>query len=124
MVWSIATPSRRRRLVHDAAESRASWARRLAAAISVIVYNMVGVCDIYSTALAIDLGAGQEANPFIRLMMIHAGDAWVLGKLALQAVISVMVVWFPHWFVVGLFAVATAGNAYIVYNNLVIAGVF
>jgi hypothetical protein len=89
----------------------------------VVVYNVVGVADIYSTVYAIETGAGMEANPFLRALMEHAGDGWVLGKLALQAVISAMVLWFPHWIVLGFFTVATAGNAWVVYNNLAIAGV-
>ena len=124
MVWSLATTTRRRRLAEDAASSRASWARRLAAAVAVIAYNVVGAGDIYSTIYAIEVGAGMEANPFIRAMMEHAGDGWVLGKLALQAVITFMVLWFPHWIVLGFFSLATIGNAFVVYNNLVIAGVF
>lgn len=124
LVWSLATARRRRRLSDDAAASRASAYRRWAAIIAVIVYNIVGVADIFSTIYALETGAGQEANPFMRAMMDHAGDGWVLGKLALQAVISFMVLWFPHWFVVGFFALATVGNAWIVYNNLVIGGIF
>ena len=123
MVWSLATITRRRRLARDAASSRASWARRLAAAVAVIVYNVVGVADIYSTIYALEIGAGTEANPFLRAVMEHAGDGWVLAKLALQVVISVMVLWFPHWIVIGFFTFATAGNALVVYNNLTIAGV-
>lgn len=123
MVWSLATTTRRRRLAEDAASSRASWARRLAAAVAVIIYNIVGAGDIYSTIYAIDVGAGAEANPVIRAMMEHAGDGWVLGKLALQGVITFMVLWFPHWIVLGFFSLATIGNAFVVYNNLTIAGV-
>lgn len=122
MVWSLATGTRRRRLARDAAHSRASWARRWAAAVVVIIYNFVGAADIYSTIYAIDIGAGTEANPVVRAMMEHAGDGWVLGKLALQAVISVMVLWFPHWIVIGFFSLAIIGNAFVVHSNLTIAG--
>ena len=122
MVWSLATARRRRRLSDDAAASRASAVRRRAAIVAVIIYNIVGIADIFSTVYALETGAGVEANPFLRAMMEHAGDGWVLGKLALQGVITVMVLWFPHWFVVSFFALATIGNAWIVYNNLVIGG--
>lgn len=122
MVWSLATTSRRQRLVADAASSRASLARRVTAALAVIIYNVVGAADIYSTVYAIETGAGMEANPILRALMEHAGEGWVLGKLALQAVISVMVLWFPHWIVIAFFSAATAGNAWVVYNNLTIAG--
>ena len=124
MVWSLVTARRRARLSGDAAASRASVVRRVAAIIAVVVYNIIGIADIFSTVYALETGAGAEANPFVRAMMEHAGDGWMLGKLALQGVISFMVLWFPHWFVIGFFALATAGNAWIVYNNLVIAGVF
>lgn len=124
MVWSLATATRRRRLIDDAASSRASWPLRLAAAIAVIAYNIVGVTDIYSTVVALETGLGEEANPVVRAMMDHAGDGWMVAKLCLQAVISVMVLWFPHWIVLTFFSVATIGNAWVVYNNFVIAGVF
>lgn len=122
MVWSLATGTRRRRLARDAAHSRASWARRWVAAVVVIIYNFVGVADIYSTFYAINIGAGTEANPVVRAMMEHAGDGWVLGKLALQAIISFMVLWFPHWIVIGFFSLAIMGNAFVVHSNLTIAG--
>lgn len=124
MVWSLLIEKRRRKLVEDAARSRASRVRMTAAWIVVIVYNLVGFTDIYSTILAIDSGMGVEANPIIRTAMDHVGDGWVYAKLGLQGVITCMVLWFPHWFVVGMFTLATAGNAFIVYNNLSIAGVF
>ncbi|MEM8772073.1 MAG: DUF5658 family protein [Pseudomonadota bacterium] len=124
MIAFVGSAHRRRRLVADAARSRAFWARRLAAALAVVIYNVVGVADIYSTVLALEIGAGEEANPFVRAMMDHAGDGWVIGKLALQGVISIMVLWFPHWIVIGFFSVATLGNMWVVYNNLAIAGVF
>lgn len=123
MVFSLVSSKRRQKLGEDARRSRASrWARRCAWAL-IIVYNMVGIADIISTVIAIDRGAGVEANPFVNAMMIHAGDGWILGKLALQALISFMVLWFPHWIVLGFFTMATAGNAWIVYNNFLIAGV-
>lgn len=54
--------------------------------------------------------------------MEHAGSGWMLAKLALQGVISFMVLWFPHWIVIGFFTIATLGNAMVVYNNFLIAG--
>lgn len=124
MVWSLASAKRRKRLSEDAAHARASAIRRSAAWIAVIVYNFIGIADITSTAVAIDAGAGAEANPFLSLLMEHAGDGWVFAKLALQGVISFMVLWFPHWIVVSFFSLATLGNAWIVYNNFLIAGIF
>jgi len=124
LVWSLGSAKRRRKLVQEAAKSRASALSWQAAWVTVIVYNIVGAIDIYSTIVAIGSGAGFEANPIVRAAMVHTGDGWIAAKLALQGLISVMVLWFPHWIVISFFTVATVGNAWIVYNNLVIAGVF
>lgn len=107
----------------DARASRASKAARITAIVLVVIYNIVGIADIASTMIAIDRGAGAEANPFLQMVMAHAGEGWILAKLALQGVITFMVLWFPHWIVLTFFAVATAGNAWVVYQNFVIAGV-
>ncbi|NOX81925.1 MAG: hypothetical protein GXP06_02830 [Alphaproteobacteria bacterium] len=123
LVFFFGTAKRRGRLVQDAAKSRASALGRAAAWAVVIAYNIVGIIDIYSTIAALESGAGMEANPLVRTVMFHAGDGWIAAKLALQGVISFMVLWFPHWIVISFFAVASAINAGIVYNNLVIAGV-
>lgn len=97
----------------------------MAAAVAVIVlYNIIGVLDIVSTVIAIETGAGEEGNPVILTLMNHIGDYWMLTKLALQGVISVMVLWFPHWIVLGFFSLAIAGNAVVVYNNFAIVGIF
>ena len=124
MVWSLASAKRRRKLSEDAEEARASVFYRRAALIAVIIYNLVGVTDIASTIIAISSGAGVEANPFLRGLMEHAGEGWVIAKLALQGVISFMVLWFPHRIVLGFFTIATLGNIWIVYNNFLISGVF
>ena len=124
MVFSLASSKRRQQLGEDARQSRASSIGRAAAWALVIVYNMVGAADIASTVIALDLGAGVEANPVLNALMIHAGDGWIFAKLALQGLISFMVLWFPHWIVLSFFAAATAGHAWIVYNNFAIAGVF
>ena len=124
MVFSLASRKRRRQLSEEAERSRASKLRRIAAWALIITYNLVGVADIISTITALESGAGAEANPFLNALMVHAGDGWILAKLALQGLISFMVLWFPHWIVLGFFSVATAGNAWVVWNNFQIAGVF
>ena len=122
MVWSLASSKRRKKMAEDAERSRASvWRRRAAL---VVIYNVVSVADILSTQYALDVGAGYEANPLMRAAMDQAGGWWIATKLALQGVITFMVLWFPHWIVLGFFTLATAGNAVVVYNNLVIGGVF
>ncbi len=124
MVFSLASSKRRRQLGEEARQSRASAIGRVAAWALVIAYNIVGVADIVSTVIAVDSGAGVEANPILAALMTHAGAGWILAKLALQGLISFMVLWFPHWIVLGFFATAIAGNAWIVANNFFIAGVF
>lgn len=124
MTWSPTLIARPEKLLNDAEKSRRSGYRRLAAAMAVLIYNLVGVADILSTVIALKTGAGVEANPVLRTLMEQAGDNWIYGKLALQVVISAMVLWYPHWIVVGFFVAATIGNAFVVFNNFAIAGVF
>lgn len=124
MVFSLVSSKRRRKLAEEAEQSRASAIRRRSAWALVVIYNCVGVADIISTVAAIEAGAGVEANPILNALMTHAGDGWILAKLALQGLISFMVLWFPHWIVLGFFAAAISGNTWIVWNNFSIAGVF
>ncbi|MEM8934976.1 MAG: DUF5658 family protein [Pseudomonadota bacterium] len=122
MVWSLASSKRRHKLIEDAAAARASVLRRSAAITAVVLYNLVGFADIYSTISAIESGRGLEANPVLRAFMEHMGDGWVIAKLGLQAVISFMVLWFPHWIVLAFFGLATGANLWVVHNNFMIAG--
>ncbi|WP_428407561.1 DUF5658 family protein [Hyphococcus sp.] len=123
MVFTLASSKRRQQLGEDARRSRASaWQTGIAWGL-VIFYNFVGVADIISTVIALDAGAGVEANPFLNAMMVHAGDGWIIAKLGLQGLISFMVLWFPHFIVLFFFTMATTGNLLIVLNNFSIAGV-
>jgi len=124
LVFTLTSSKRRQQLGEDARQSRASaWRTGIAWAL-VVIYNLVGAADIISTVIALDRGAGVEANPFLNALMVHAGDGWILAKLGLQGLISFMVLWFPHWIVLTFFAVATTGNVLIVASNFSIAGVF
>jgi hypothetical protein len=121
-VLKMLTKNRRESLVAEASRSRADR-KSLAFAVAIVaVYNVVGVADILSTTHAIALGAGEEANPVLRAAMEHFGPAWVAAKLFLQAVISFMVVWFPHRIVLAIFTAAVAFNAAVVWSNLQIGG--
>ena len=124
MVLTLTSSKRRQQLGEDARRSRASAWRTAAAWALVVIYNMVGVTDIISTIIALESGAGVEANPLLNALMVHAGEGWILAKLGLQGLISFMVLWFPHWIVLFFFTVATAGNILIVANNFAIGGVF
>ena len=84
MVFSLASPKRRQKLTEQARHSRESALRRYAAWVLVIGYNIVGVADIISTVIALDSGAGVEANPFVQTLMTHAGDGWIFAKLGLR----------------------------------------
>lgn len=117
----IFSPRRRRRLAEAAQEARAHVPGLRSALFVVLIYNLVGAVDIYSTWLALSRGVGEEANPLLRAMMDNFGPGWIAGKLVVQALVSAMVVWFPHPIVSGLFAVAVTGNALVVVNNLAIA---
>ncbi|MBI1391664.1 MAG: hypothetical protein GC152_02875 [Alphaproteobacteria bacterium] len=112
---------RRRRLIDAAAAARDHRAGVGAAIALVVFYNFVGVTDVFSTWLALSRGLGEEANPILRAMMEAFGPGWIAGKFALQAIVSGMVLWFPHPIVCGLFGAAVAANAVIVANNFLIA---
>jgi len=104
----------------------ASVARRrpgnIALAIAAVVfYNFVGLFDIVSTIAAIESGVAEEANPLMRAIMDNYGAAWIVAKLALQFLISGMVLWFPHRVVLLMFLAAASLNAAIVLNNIRIA---
>lgn len=101
--------------------SRANDVLRLVALCLVVFYNVVGLLDIFSTVLAIETGVAEEANPLMRYLMEEIGVGWVAVKLTLQFMISAMVLWFPHRYVLLLFAATVAGNSIIVANNFLIA---
>ena len=121
MVWIVVSQKRRRQLVDDAERSRADAPARAAAIALVVFYNLVGVLDVVSTTRAIGLGVAEEVNPILRALMDGFGHGWIIGKLLLQALITVMVLWFPHRFVLTLFALAVTFNAIVVANNFSIA---
>ncbi|MEL6359950.1 MAG: DUF5658 family protein [Pseudomonadota bacterium] len=120
MIGFLVSAERRRQLVVDASKSRAEQGSLAAGVGLVIFYNLVGVLDIVSTSLAIGLGLAEEANPVLKAIMDHAGPGWIWAKILLQSVVSAMVIWFPHRFVLTVFGAATVMNAWVVYNNFVI----
>lgn len=109
---------RRTALSAEAEVSRRGMVNRLAAATLVVLYNVVAAIDIYSTQIGVSTGVAEEANPLMRAGMEHLGLGWIVAKLLLQAVITGMVLWFPHRIVLGIFACAIALNAAVVLNNL------
>lgn len=117
MVLSLISPRGRKRLSDDASHSRRNEGRRAVAIAAVVIYNVVGVLDIMSTSVAIDSGIAEEANPVVAQVMESLGPGWVGAKLFLQAIITVMVLWFPHRLVIGMFIAAMFVNAIIVNNN-------
>ena len=124
MVWSILSKKRRKKLAADASRSRANKIAVKIAWGAVIIYNCVGLLDITSTLIAVSNGAGEEANPIMQTAMANLGPGWVGAKLMLQALISFMVLWFPHRIVLAIFISAVTFNAWIVYQNFAIAGFF
>lgn len=119
---TMLTKKRRGTMIEEASRSRADRKAFAYAVAIIVVYNAVGVADILSTTHAIALGAGEEANPVLKAAMEHFGPAWVAAKLFLQAVISFMVLWFPHRIVLAIFTAAVAFNAAVVWSNLEIGG--
>jgi hypothetical protein len=104
------------RLGEAARRARAVQGNRIAALAIVVLYNAAGFADIASTAEALSLGA-QEANPVVRGFMAALADYWAAPKLASQALVTAMILWFPHRIVLGVFSVAVAATAAVVVNN-------
>ena len=123
-MYFVVSRNQRERLTRDAERARTNDMARVAAIGLVILYNLIGVLDIVSTNTAISLERGEEANPLIRTMMVQFGMGWILGKLAMQALVSAMVIWFPHPMVLAMFTLAIFGNAVAVANNFMIVAGF
>ena len=124
LIWPFISTKRRESFAREASQSRADPVARNIAWAAVLLYNAIGLFDIWSTAAGISAGAGEEANPVIKAAMEHFGAGWIGAKLVLQLLISGMVLWFPHRIVVAIFLTAVAFNAGVVWDNLRIAGFF
>jgi uncharacterized protein DUF5658 len=108
--------------IHVFAENarKIHWQVVLAIAF-VVFYNVLGVLDIVSTTIGLR-GLATEANPFIRSLMDNFSHGWIYTKLGLQAIVTVMILWFPHRLVLGIFALPMAYMGYVVHNNMQIIG--
>ena len=111
---------RRRNIIADARRARGDQWARIAGLSVVVAYNVIGLLDVFSTVVAIRAG-GVEANPLIRSLMESDLIGWVPAKLGLQFLVTAMVLWFPHRFVVGIFGVAVLINGAVVLNNIRLA---
>jgi hypothetical protein len=108
-------------IASDAAHARKRPGAIPIALAAVLFYNFVGLLDIVSTIAALERETAREANPFMRAIMENYGPMWIATKLALQFLISGMVLWFPHRIVLLMFLAAASLNAGIVINNIRIA---
>lgn len=91
------------------------------AILFVVFYNVLGVLDIVSTTIGLR-GLATEANPLVRSLMDNFSHGWIYTKLALQFIVTAMLLWFPHRLVLGIFALPMAFMGYVVVNNLQIVG--
>ena len=110
--WSKAGEAARR--------ARAVPANRIAALLIVVLYNAIGFADVASTAHGLSQGA-VEANPIVRSFMDALAHYWIAPKLACQLLVSAMILWFPHRFVLAIFSLAVAATGAAVVNNLLVA---
>jgi hypothetical protein len=108
-------------IASDAAQARRKPGAIPLALAAVLFYNFVGLFDIVSTIAALERETAREANPLMRAIMDNYGPMWIATKLALQFLISGMVLWFPHRIVLMMFLAAASLNAAIVLNNFRIA---
>jgi hypothetical protein len=110
------------RIGQHAASARSRRGLFKAALIIAVTYNILGVLDIFSTIAGLQAQLGVEKNPIIRLAMDLLQNGWIVLKLSLQFLVTAMILWFPHRFVLVLFSIAMMLTALAVYNNLQIAG--
>ena len=125
-MFSLLKADRRAVLSQQAARAREKWANRQMALIVLIVYNIVGLADIWSTHMAIASGNGTEANPFIRAAMedLSWEKAWITIKLSLQFAVTGMILWFPSRWVIAIFSAVVAVTGAVVISNIMIADMF
>ncbi len=121
---SLLSESGRQRLSAFATKERLKPAHRITALALVFLYNMTGFADILSTQIALASGNGIEANPVIRTAMesLTWSNGWIIFKLTLQLLVSAMVIWFPHRFVMALFAFVVVVTGAAAVQNLSIGG--
>lgn len=112
-----------KRIAHHARDARNDRSLFIASAIIAILYNVIGALDVMSTLAGLQMQAGTEANPFLRVLMESLDNGWVMAKLALQLIASAMILWFPHRLVLGMFSVAVLLTAITVWNNFHVIGV-
>ena len=120
MTASTAYLERWTRIGEQAARARAVPMNRLIALVIVVFYNAVGLADVASTVQAINLGA-VEVNPMMRSVMEAIHHYWIAPKLAGHLLVSAMILWFPHRFVLAIFSLAVAATGAAVVNNLLVA---
>ena len=104
-----------------AARARAVPANRVTAMLIVLLYNAAGFADVATTVQALGLGA-SEANPVVRGFMDMLAAYWVIPKLGSQMLVSAMILWFPHRFVLAIFTLAVAATCAVVWNNIQVIG--
>ena len=105
------------RIGEAARRARSVPTNRIAALVIVVLYNAAGFADVHSTVQALGLGA-SEANPLVRTAMDALASYWVAPKLASQALVTAMILWFPHRFVLAAFSAAVLMTVVVVLNNL------
>lgn len=109
--------------IHKFAETARSHRKQfIASAIIVVLYNLLGCLDIVSTVAGLQSQMGEEANPFVRLLMDNLANGWILAKLVLQLAVSVMILWFPHRLVLWIFSFTLIIMGFVVWNNFALAG--
>lgn len=126
MLSTNATSSSRRarwaKIREFAREARADRALFIASAIYAVVYNLLGGLDILSTVAGLQTQLAVESNPVVRMFMDNFANGWILAKLALQLLVTAMILWFPHRLVLAMFTLPLVMMVVVVHNNLQIAG--
>jgi hypothetical protein len=106
-----------------ASENRNSPRLRLASFFIASCLLALTVLDIMTTNLGLAAGA-IEGNKIMRWFQDNMGQWWYLPRLIGQLIPAIMIVWYPHRYVLIIITPVIPILAYFVWNNARLAGLF
>lgn len=106
-----------------AARNRNSPRLRYASYVMAATLVLLSILDIISTNMGLSAGA-VEANRIMRWVQYQLGDWWFIVRLVAQMIPALMIIWYPHRLVLLVVAPVIPLVAFVVFNNLRLAGVF
>jgi len=81
--------------------------------LAIIAYCIATILDVATTMKVLEQG-GRELNPVIRWIMKHTGDQWWIGKLGINAIALVLLMYvgaaWAIWLGAGLTGLVALNN--------------